>query len=187
MLNIPRIIRNRTIIRKFATLIIPTPGNPMSDIGSLGIASQQLPQPVDILQIAKENSKDQIINEIGSNIESETVHNIFLRTSNDFIENDYVGSTGLIENFLDENEGKYSHIVLGNNNHAKEVLPRLSISRNCQSVSDVIHVLENDKFQRPIYAGNALATVKVIKNNPNCKIFYFLLQVSFFKKFIILI
>ncbi len=43
----------------------------------------------------------------------------------------------------------------------KSALPRAAVQWNAQPVSDVLAVEAADTFVRPVYAGNALATVKV--------------------------
>ncbi|KAL2200656.1 hypothetical protein P885DRAFT_28011 [Corynascus similis CBS 632.67] len=72
---------------------------------------------------------------------------------------------GLPENFaplLVENikKGGYTHVVAGNTAFGKNVMPRVAALLDSQQISDIT-AIENDKtFVRPIYAGNAIATVE---------------------------
>jgi electron transfer flavoprotein alpha subunit len=72
------------------------------------------------------------------------------------------------ENFVAENFSpviiklaeNYSHIISSANTFGKNLMPRIAAALDTSQISDITKVLSPDTFLRPIYAGNAFATVK---------------------------
>ena len=73
-----------------------------------------------------------------------------------------------LANFLAENVAaqvlaiarNYTHVVAPATANGKNVMPRVAAALDCAQVSEIISVESADTFTRPIYAGNAIATVQ---------------------------
>jgi len=72
------------------------------------------------------------------------------------------------ENFIAENFApvivklaeNYSHIICSANTFGKNLMPRIAATLDTSQISDITKVISADTFLRPIYAGNAFATIK---------------------------
>ena len=72
---------------------------------------------------------------------------------------------GLAENIallVAEQSSEYSHILATATTSAKNVMPRVAALLDMQAISDISAVVSDDTFERPIYAGSMIATVKSI-------------------------
>ena len=54
----------------------------------------------------------------------------------------------------------YSHILFAATASGKNIAPRLAAKLDVAQISDITQVISADTFERPIYAGNAMATVQ---------------------------
>ena len=54
----------------------------------------------------------------------------------------------------------YSHVLACASANGKNILPRVAAQLDVDQISEIISVISADTFKRPIYAGNAIATVQ---------------------------
>lgn len=56
--------------------------------------------------------------------------------------------------------GDYSHVLVPASSSGKNFMPRVAAKKDVAQISDITDVVDADTFVRPIYAGNAMATVQ---------------------------
>ena len=54
---------------------------------------------------------------------------------------------------------KFSHVLAPSTNHSKNFIPRAAVKLDSAPLTDVIAVVDESTFKRPVYAGNAVSTV----------------------------
>ena len=78
------------------------------------------------------------------------------------MQNAYGDSIARVVRSLVHSKG-YDKIVAASSGFGKDVVPRVGGLLDVQAITDVIEIVDNGaKFKRPVYAGNAIATVTTI-------------------------
>ncbi|MBC3775388.1 FAD-binding protein [Pseudomonas sp. SWRI99] len=66
----------------------------------------------------------------------------------------------LVTRLVIEQNTIYSHVLASATSNGKNILPRVAAALGVDQISEIISVESADTFKRPIYAGNAIATVQ---------------------------
>jgi len=90
---------------------------------------------------------------------------------------DHINSVILIDNEVNENmiaaviapqilsiSNNYTHIFGPSTTFGKDLMPRIAALLNVNQISDIMEVINACEFKRPIYAGNAIVSVKASAN-----------------------
>jgi len=90
---------------------------------------------------------------------------------------DHINSVILIDNEANENliaaviapqivsiSNNYTHIIGPSTTFGKDLMPRIAALLNVNQISDIMEVINAYEFKRPIYAGNAIVSVKASAN-----------------------
>lgn len=80
---------------------------------------------------------------------------------------DAAAGHGVAENLTNlvlacQKANNYTHILASSTNAGKNVAPRIAVKLDVAPISDVMEVVSPSKFVRPMYAGNAIATVSTV-------------------------
>jgi len=114
-------------------------------------AASQINENIEVLVIGSEC--DQVINKL-KNIK-------FVKKINVIDNSKYLNPIAeLISPILVSLADSYTHILAPASTFGKNIMPRVAALLDVAQVSDIIKVEGPDTFVRPIYAGNALATVQ---------------------------
>jgi len=146
--------------RSFSTLIIPDMNESKLHINNyktLLDASSKLSSPVKVLLYGKNISKE-TIKEASSDVSE-----VFV-VENDKLENSTSEYLSHIVTILQQKEN-FTNIIASSNNFGKNLIPRIGGILNNEPLSEISKVIDSstNTFQRFIYAGNALCTVKNIQ------------------------
>ena len=114
-------------------------------------AAIQMGFPVDVL-VAGENIAN--MSETISSIEG--VASVLVADNAAYAHQLAESMTDLVMSLTDN----YSHIVASATTTGKNFMPRVAALLDVAQISEIIDVIDADTFKRPIYAGNAIATVK---------------------------
>lgn len=144
-------------IRPFSTLIIPDMNESklhVNNYRTLLDAASKLSSPVKVLLYGKAVSSETI------KAASSDVSEVFV-VENDKLENstsEYLSH--IIANL--QNKENFTNIIASSNNFGKNLIPRVGGILNNEPISEISKVIDSNTstFQRFIYAGNALCTVK---------------------------
>tara|TARA_B100000401_G_scaffold289499_1_gene198096 strand:- start:749 stop:1702 length:954 start_codon:yes stop_codon:yes gene_type:complete len=114
-------------------------------------AAAQIDQEIDVLVAGYQC--EELANKISK---CEKVSKVFF-VDNEKLENPIAEN---IEPIVMSVAKKYTHIMAPATTFGKNIFPRIAVKLDIAQVSDVIKIISSDTFMRPIYAGNAIATVK---------------------------
>jgi len=120
------------------------------------------------LTAAKSVSDQVVVLVVGANCDSVAVAAAAISgVSKVLLADNEVYEYQLAENIADlvaEIGRDYSHIMAAATTTAKNYMPRVAALLDVSQISDIIEVISDDTFARPIYAGNAIATVQSADN-----------------------
>ncbi|WP_330924673.1 electron transfer flavoprotein subunit alpha/FixB family protein [Candidatus Sororendozoicomonas aggregata] len=86
----------------------------------------------------------------------ESVQKVFVANQGDY-EHQLAENTSLL---IAELGKQYSHVLAAATTTGKNVMPRVAALLDVDQISDIIKVEDENTFARPIYAGNAITTVR---------------------------
>ena len=124
--------------------ILPATFNTITAASMLGEPIEALVAGEDIKQVAHAASK------IAS------ISKVFIADSGEYAHNLAENLAPLIKQIA----SNYTHVFAPATTFGKNIMPRAAALLDVMQISDIIEVISQDTFKRPLYAGNALATVQ---------------------------
>ncbi len=120
-------------------------------------AATKISDSIDAIVLGK--GVDPVINELK---QSDHLKKIY-KVDNELFENPLAENLSkAIHKFAEESD--YTHILSPSSTFGKNMSPKLSALMDVQQISDITKIISDDTFERPIYAGNAIAKIK--SNDP---------------------
>ncbi len=130
-------------------------------------AANKISNEVEVLVLG--NKIDKIVSELKKTSDVSMINFVDF----DFLANQIAEDLSkVIASFLGKNN--FTHILLPSSTFGKNLGPKIATMLDVQQISDVINIIDHETFERPIYAGNAIAKVKskdkvkVITARPTC-------------------
>ena len=130
-------------------------------------AASKISDKIDALMIGYNN--DSAIDELKKSDHLNKIFNINKKGLENPIAENF---SNHILDFLKNND--YSHILSPSSTFGKNLSPKIATELDVQQISDIISIIDGNTFERPIYAGNAIAKVKsldkikVLTVRPTC-------------------
>lgn len=116
-------------------------------------AAKQLSDQVHILVAGHEGNIDSLAEQASKIV---GVSKVIRATASHF---SYPLAEDLAELVIAQAEG-YSHILAPSNTYGKDFMPRVAARLGVSQISDITKILAENRFVRPMYAGNVMATVE---------------------------
>lgn len=142
--------------KNFSTLIVPEinfeNGNLTSSYATLLAAAKDLKSPSKVLLYGNKVSEETVKKA------SYEVDEVFV-AENEKLENATAENLSHVVSSL-QNTHKFKNIITSSNMFGRNFLPRIGGLLNVEPISDISKVLDAKKFQRYIYAGNAISTIE---------------------------
>ncbi len=120
-------------------------------------AAKEISDSIEAIVLGKD--LDSVINELKKSDHLKKIYKV----DNELFENPLAENLSkAIQKFATSSD--YTHILSPSSTFGKNMSPKLSALMDVQQISDITKIISHDTFERPIYAGNAIAKVK--SNDP---------------------
>ncbi|MBP9721587.1 MAG: FAD-binding protein [Gammaproteobacteria bacterium] len=124
------------------------------------LGSNQVNNNIDLL-LAGNFSQENKTAMVNSFKELKVINNILVAQGSIYEHSLAEDFTDLIVDTVNKNHTTYEYIILPATTFGKNIAPRVAALLDINPLSDVIEIVDPVTFKRPIYAGNAIATVRL--------------------------
>lgn len=148
--------RSQRLASTLAFIETSKDGNVVPSSLNVLTAAQKFNNPIHAVILGSEASA--AANTLKSSVQSEKLEKILVSNSEGFDHFLPEKIAPVLASLLKNDE--YSHFVTASSTVGKNALPRLGALLDFQPISDITKIVDAKTFVRPIYAGNAIATVE---------------------------